>query len=78
MKLRLWRRYNFKPGDRVVTWSPVFDGYHGTLVRKSRVPWTWIVEFDSDHAPGGKRQSIGQANLIPEELRPERGIDDLF
>jgi len=78
VKLRLWRKYKFKPGDRVVTWSRVFGGYHGTLVRKSRLPWSWLVEFDSDHVPGGKRQVTPQANLIPEELAPERGIDDLF
>ena len=70
MGLRLWRKYGFEPGDRVVTWSRILDGYHGTIVRKSRPPWAWVVEFDSDRVPGGKQQTVGQAALIPEGLAP--------
>ncbi len=75
-----FRRYEFAPGDRVLVTALSLRGHTGTLLRPTRLPWNlkraWIVELDAGKPPGGKRQPIGEAALVPlaslhEEAPPE-------
>ncbi len=63
------KRYDFSPGERVVVVAWPLKGIQGTLLRRTRLPWNgiraWVVELDGDYHPGGKRQYIAEAGLLP-------------
>lgn len=63
--------WDFEPGDRVEVRGFGLRGHRGTLIRRTRLPWNlrraWVVELDAANAPGGKRQRIGEAILVPEQ-----------
>lgn len=71
----LFSRHEFSPGDRVVVVAWSLRGLHGTLIRKTRLPWNgrrgWIVELDGSHPPGGKKQPLGESILLPEQSLEE-------
>lgn len=63
------KRFDLSPGEKVVVTAWPLRGWHGTLVRPTRLPWNgrraWIVDLDGSRAPGGQRQPIAERSLIP-------------
>ena len=66
-----FKLHDFSPGDRVVVVAWSLRGVHGTLIRKTRLPWNgrraWVVELDAERPLGGKRQPLAESVLLPVE-----------
>ncbi len=66
-----FKRHDFSPGDRVVVVAWSLRGVHGTLIRKTRLPWNgrraWVVDLDGETPLGVKRQPLAESVLLPVE-----------
>ena len=74
------KRFDYRPGERVLVTAWPLRGWHGTLVRRTRLPWNgrraWIVDLEGSRAPGGQRQPIAERGLIPVQSVREPRTDD--